>query len=294
MNGLAKKLVICSATAIAVVACGAKLKNADQVGGAFAATKDLGTKVDSLCTILSQRTTEPTLNGVGLSSDACQQAGLQAQNLNLNADLNFIALRQDGKKLSTNTGGIAGGDQTDEVQTRTEIWLNRSLLGIVKIVLPILKAKADGTSTSISQPDPNQNYSAKMVGSPVFDATNFTFHADFDLTSTKAQNGSADIQNRFSADAAMFNEQFGAATVMTTQDMPFSQSFIKRAKILVFVVPHAGDIYVDIITDITLNSTGAFAIEEKTVLTALSNALKSIPKLLNDAEANANVASSNP
>lgn len=276
-----KQLALMMAMLVLVSSCGARLKSADQVAGMFAEAKSLGEKVDSLCTTLRGRGQAPYLKDIGLSDDACSKAGQQAQNLKLlkNNAIGFSAIRSDGQKFSTSTTGL-GSDQTQRLQTRVELWLNRSILGVVSMLLPLIGKKDALAPSSTAKED----FEAKVIGEPEFDAKTFKAKIVLELTSRKDQNGQVDINNRVVVNAQLFDKQFGAATVESVEDMPKEKSFIKNIHVLVLMVPHASDIYLDIVTDMTLHSFGVDEAVKDQFLNTLSQAFKKIPALIDEAE----------
>ncbi len=263
--------------------CGARLKSADQVSGIFSGSGSLGNKVDRLCGTLRGRTVAPYLKDIGLSNDACAKAGEQAQDLKLSTNIGFSAIRSDGQKFSTSTTGF-GGEQTQRLQTRVELWLNRNILGIVSLLLPMLNDKSKLNS---NQPAKEEDFAVKVIGEPEFDAKEFKLKLQLELSSRKDQNGQVDIFNRVEVNAQLFDKKFGAATVETLEDTPKEKSFIKSARILVLMVPHAGDIYLDIVTDMTLHSFGVDEAVKEQFLKILSDLFKKIPALVDEAEQNA-------
>lgn len=278
-------------------ACGAPVKKADEVSDIFDSSASLATKVGNLCTNLSRRQTEPRLTSGSLVGEACgRQVGAFAQNLNMNADLRFAAVRSDGKRFSTNTGGVTTADNpTLKLETRTEVWLNRSLLSIVRTLLPMLRDKSNNL---FAQKQPGQGtgdqakFTIKMIGSPQFDKTNFALHLEFDLVSTKADNGKVYVHNNFVVDAMLIDNKYGAATIRTkTPAATSADSIIKEGEFLVFIVPHAKDIYLNILTSLTLFSFGVDTAMEDQVLKTISDGLKAIPTFIKDAEAKAKAGS---
>ncbi len=294
MRALSLNLATVAAIHLAVSGCGARLKSADAVSSNFASAKSLGDKVGALCTTLRERKKPPYLADIDLADDACTRAGQQAQDVKTlvakNENIGFSAIRSDGEKFSTSTTGL-GGEQTQRLQTRVELWLNRSILGIVRLLLPMLKDKSKGGLLGDSAAQDDEEFKIKVIGEPEFDAKEFKFAATIELTSRKEDNGQVDISNRVKVTAQLFDKQYGAATVETTEDTPKEKSFIKSAKVLLLMVPHDQDIYLDIVTDITLHSFGVNEAVKNQFLTTLSKSFMQIPNLIDEAERNANAQS---
>ena len=85
-------------------------------------------------------------------------------------------------------------------------------------------------------------------------------------------------------------EGLGAATVETTSDAPKEKSFIKSARITVQIIPHAGDIYLGIVTDMTLHSFGVDEAVKQQFLKVLSDFYKKLPGLIDQAEQKSNTS----
>ncbi len=276
-----------AAIAFAMGSCGAPLKSADEVGDIFSGSKDLGAKVLQLCNSMAANPEPPNLQGVSLAPQACTEAGRHAQPLNSQADLYFAAVRADGQKFSSIGASPDAADAKLKLQTRTEIWLNRSLLGIVQTLLPALKKKGDnvlGGGGQTTGTGAQQKFAIRVIGEPAFDAAQFKLHLEFELTARKQDTGSVDVQNRFVVDGMLIDKRYIVATVQTVEPAPVERSLISQAKFVVFVVPHAGDIYLDIITDIEMHSFGVDEIMKDQFLKIVSDGLKQIPKFLEDAE----------
>lgn len=277
------QLTVTGLVAGLMLSCGAKLKTADQVSHIFKNTQSLDDKVLNLCGVLQKRSSAPTLVGVSLADDLCgRPAGLSAQQLrDLKADegVGFANVVAEHETQSSNTGGISDPNKFCILKTRTQIWVNRSLISLLQLVMPMLKEKSD-SNTNDGKP---KKFNFAVIGKSEFDKDNWTFHVEFNLTSTKEQNGSVNIANRFVADAQLF-DKVGAATVETAGETDSKTSLLNKGKILAVAIPHAGDIYLDIITDLRLHDYGVCESMKKEVTKTISDALKMIPETLQEAE----------
>lgn len=265
--------------------CGAKLQKADEVQEIFANAKDLKGKILSLCNNVSQRQTEPTFNGISLASDFCKEPpGVQAINLNEltpKESLGFAAFESSNNSTDDINNAVLN------INTRSEVWLNHSLIGLLQSLLPKLKEKADGSGGLLKPKDGSkQQMDIKIIGDAKIDLKKLEFYVKFNLTSTKAQNGLVDISNEFIVNAKVFEDFAAIATVQTTGDSDPKNSLLKNAKIMAVAVPHAGDVYIDIITNINLHSYGVDKIMEKEFVKMISDSLRLIPDVINDAGSN--------
>lgn len=270
------KIIVASIAAILLVSCGAPLKKADQVSSIFSDSMQLNEKLTSLCDILKVRQESPNLNGIGLANDVCTKAGSRPLNYSsLNGALGFTVV--DGAS-STND---ATKSSIYTVRTRSEVWLNKGLVSLVSTLVGQLKNQTDsllgsGGAGSAS----NEKFSFKIIGKPNFDMEKFELSVDLSIVSTKAQNGQANIDNTFKVRGKLFDQKYFVAVAETTESAPVEKSLIESSKFLITIVPHAGDIYVDITTDVRLHSFGVDQTMKQTMVDTLGPSLLNIVNLL--------------
>jgi len=123
-----------------------------------------------------------------------------------------------------------------------------------------------------------------LLGEPQFDAENMTISLELEIVSAKSQNGQVDIHNTFRVDGILLDKRYAVATIETTKSESVKDSLIEKGKFVVFIVPHAGDIYIDLTTDLHLHSFGVDNAMQQQVLKTIGDALKMIPTYLQDAE----------
>jgi hypothetical protein len=263
--------------------CGAPTKEAKEGSSDFQTVMNLSQKVGELCKTLEARNEAPNLSNMGLSGELCTDVDTNARDLDSigeDEELGFAAVRSDRKIFDSAPNNFGGLEALLNLQTRTELWLNRSLLGIVSTLLPQLKEKSDAPETT----EEDAQFTIEKLNEPFFDKDNMEFTLRFRLTSTRQQNGFLNISNVFDLNAKIFNNRYGAVSVETVEDAPLETSLVKTGKFLVIVVPHANDVYMDIITNLDLYSFNVDSIMKQKFLNVISNALKKIPEFLRDAE----------
>ena len=258
---------------------GAPTKNADDVAHIFSDAMDLSEKAGTLCTSLQQRSQEPNLNGVGLANDICTEAGTSPQNYDsLSTSLAFT-------KVESTTSST--DSQIFSITTRSEVWLNRNLLQLASTLIGQLEDETSGILGGGGQgSSKNQDFTFEIIGKPEFDKSNFSFSLDFNLVSTRAQNGQIDLNNSFHVEGQMFEEKYFAVTAVTTGAQPVETSLMSEGKFLILIIPHAGDVFLDISTTLLIHSFGVNATMEESLVKALGPGLKSIPDLIAKLESN--------
>lgn len=249
--------IVSGAFYLQILSCGAPLKKADDVEGIFSSTAQLGEKMANLCSTLDRRQEAPNLRGVELGLEACTRAGLQAQNLNLSQPVTFAALRVDGKKFSDQNGN--GDTAFLRYQTRAEIWLGKPLLRLVSNLLPSLKDKSSGILGAgglQNNAGGQAGLTVRVLGEPQFDAATFKFSVRLYIESLRTQNGVVDIRNNFKIDGMLLDKKYVAVTVETTDNPSSDKSLINSGKIVLLVVPHASDVFIDVSLDMVFHSFG--------------------------------------
>lgn len=261
--------------------CGAPLKKADDVKHIFADSQDIFQKVTNLCRILQGRQQTPNLNGIALANQVCRSP---SSNPYMYDDLqNVLPFTTFLRNSSTNKDVTVQGATNEifKVQTRSELWLSRSLLQLAVKVFNSLQNETNSIlgqgGSSSSQ---NNDFNFQIIGKPKFDTKAFEFSIEFNLNSTKAQNGLVDINNTLRATGQLFEKKYIAVKAETIQDMPKEKSLIKSARILILLVPHSGDIFMDISTDFDFHSFGVDQAFSKEIEKTLGTGLKSVPDLV--------------
>lgn len=252
---------------------GAPTRSADGVAHIFADASDLSEKLADLCGLLQARSQEPKLTGVGLANDVCTQPGTSPQNYDaLTTSLAFTKV----ESLTSSTDS-----QIFSIMTRSEVWLNRNLLQLASTLVGKLENETTGVLGGGGQgSSKNNDFTFEIIGKPEFDNTDFSFSMNFNLISTRAQNGQIDLNNSFRVEGKMIDEKYFAVTAVTTGPQAVETSLMSEGKFLILIVPHAGDVFVDVSTTLLIHSFGVNSTMEESLVKALGPGLKSIPDLI--------------
>ncbi len=285
--------------ALVASGCGAPLKSSDEVAPIFDKAKSLSTKMQEICNIAISSQSEPNFNGIQFDRSNCDAAGTQSQDLKPNTEIVLAEVKtRRGNDLSVSTSNAqpavassstpaSGGSSEIAVGTRLQIWLNRPLLKMVQVLIPALKKRSDEMandgSTATAQPEQSK-FKIKVIGKPELDEAKMSLKLEFSIDSKKADNGTLDISNRFVVNGGLIDKKYIFATIATVSDQDVKNSLIKRGKILLFVIPHAKDIYVDVVSDMTFHSFGVDAAMQEQILKFLKKGLRMIPEFLEKAE----------
>lgn len=267
-------LFACSQGGAGIFGIGAPTQTSDDVAHIFNDVSGLSEKVGNLCNLLKVRGNQPNLNGISVANDVCTSPASSA--------VNYDAL---GKSLAFTSffgeGSGTGDNSVLSINTRSEVWLNRSLLQLAQTVVGSLEKETNNVLGQGGQSSSkNEDFQFEVLGKPNFDSQNFTFSLEFVIRSTREQNGQIDINNQFKVTGQMFDNRYFAATAQTLAPADFKQSILKEGKFLILIVPHSGDVFIDISSNLIFHSVGVDKAFESQIKTALEPGLKSIPDLL--------------
>ena len=258
-------------TGVALSFCGAPSKSASDVADIFKQDESLGAKVFTLCAGLSNREQPPNLkNPDHITEDECKGAGRDAQHMN-----NLISKKdQQLNFIGFSTESISGDKPAFKVRTRMELWLNKSIVGVVTLFSSSMQGMA-GTSTApgaeidlFGSPSTTTTSSGNETGiedvknvgvypkaifreSPVFNKETGEFHLAVNISTT----GQIVIDNDFYVDGGFYDGAI-AVSVETREDQIFEKSLIRSIKALAVIMPYDSDIYIDVSISMTLNSIG--------------------------------------
>jgi hypothetical protein len=259
-------LAVALATAVAG-ACGAPNKSAGDVANLFeGAPVTLQSKVSSLCDTLTKRADPPNLAGINLQLNGCNDAGLAALNYRDLTAFQFLGI----------DGDVPAADKTKVIEktVRAQIWLNRSLLAFASALGAKLQASAGGTGL-IAPPDSGKAL-ANIIKTELtqtqplhFDAEKFEVSGQLNVKAS----GIAEVDNDIVIAGKLIDGAF-AVTLKTTEDADLKKSLIKSVSGVVLIVPHAGDIYMDLYVDLQVNNIGLAGLFRQVIAGLLSDNLK--------------------
>ena len=235
---------------VAFLACGVPHQTAESVDHIFyGQASSLQQKVASVCDYLRSGKRGPTMDGVSYTQDACVNAGSKAQNLSTLKQFAFSAIESSGVKFNTENNSPNQSNLTNVIKFRAELWLNRSILGVAGNLIHELRKGA------ISNIIVSKKADMKIIKGPLFDPDIFRVQTLYKFDSTPLQNGSIDVHNYVLVDAMKISNAF--VTSIQFNDEPDSKkSFVKRGKAFVFIIPHAQDVYIDIMIEAEFHSFG--------------------------------------
>lgn len=250
--------------------CGAPAKSASDVAGIFGESKSLESKLTATCEALRGRSTSPMLKDVTFSP-SCSAAGRDAVELNRVSQLYIV-----GQK-DINTNGDESKDYV-EARLRTQIWLNRPLVGLAAIVGRLLNENKDykGGEVKIASPKNGPDLSGlvrtniEIVEPPKLDITTLSFGMKLKLR--VGDPGDYWIDNDVESSGVMLDDVL-TLTVKSTAEKTYDQSLLRGFSAFAAIIPHAGDVYVDVDLNIQFNKG-----------TGLESAIKTmLPKILGSA-----------
>jgi hypothetical protein len=267
------RLLLIQSVCLAVLCqgCGAPTKSAGEVASLFArSSKSLQDKVSELCKALQIRDEIPTLKNLSLETDNCKSAGLWA--LDYKKIDTFVFSGVDDVSPKKN-------DKIIHLGTRSQVWLNRSLLEFAASVSSLMKKKSSEASAgAIALPDSGDGKLSGLatttmtqLGQPMFnlDTLKFNTKINFKLS------GIVTADHDLTIDGQLIDDAF-AVTVKTTEDKTLKQSVMKDFRVLVLVIPHAGDVYLDMFVDLNAHNVGLETVFREQLKAALGSGLKGV------------------
>lgn len=256
---------------VAVAGCGAPTKSAGEVSHLFdGEAASLQSKQNSVCRILESRDEAPTTKGLSVSLDGCVDAGRAALDYKKIDAFYFRGLEDiEAEKNS----------KVIRKSVRSQVWLNKSLLGFAGAISKQLKKKAEnGDNTgevtlSDSSGGGLQNVAKTkitVIKEPKIDPESFSFSTLINFNVSGIINADHDIQ----IDGRLIENSF-AVTVQTTEDRKYEQSLIKNFSAVILIIPHASDIYMDLFVDLNIHNPGLETLVKSQIDSFLSTGLKS-------------------
>ena len=262
--------VVATFLCVSLASCGAPTKSAGEVSGIFAESKSLESKLTSTCDLLRKRSTSPMLNDVTFSP-SCDAAGRDAVELNRVSQLYII-----GQK-DINTTGDKDKSYVD-ARLRTQIWLNRPLVGLAAIIGRILQENKDYKGGEVKIPAPKDGpdlsglvrTNIEIMETPRLDLSTLSFGAKVGLK--VGDPGDYWIDNEIVTSGAVLDDVL-VVTIKSTAEKTYEQSLLRGISAVAVIIPHASDVYVDVDMSLQFNKG-----------TGLENAIKTmLPKILGSA-----------
>ena len=264
------KTIALAASIAAMSSCGAPNKSAGEVAHLFeTGTDSLQTKENNLCTQLQTRDAAPTVKGLSIDLNGCRDAGLAALEYKKVDGFHFVGLEDDVSSKD---------EKIIHRSVRSQIWLNKSLLGFASAISNQMKKKAEsgGNTGEVQHSDSAANKmqniaktKVTIIKEPKIDLKDFSFNALINFNVTGVINGDHDIE----IDGKLIDNMF-AVTLKTTEDRTFKQSLLQNFTAVILIVPHASDLYMDMFVDLNIHNPGLETLVKDQIDTFLSTGLK--------------------
>lgn len=264
-----KVMLAVASLCFAMISCGAPTKSAGDVAGLFNGSgATLGEKMNLVCTDLRDRSASPHLEGVSLSDEDCLAAGRAAQNYRQLTTFQFA-------NVSTQSISGTKGEKTVKISTRGQVWLNKSLVGLVGAFAKSLQGSA-GKSGALSVP--GSSFGGDLV-KPTIEVTDkiaFDQQAkEFSGAIKFRLDGAITVDNEIKVGGKIFADAI-AARIDSIEDREFKDSLLKNIQAVVIIVPYAGDVYVDFVLQLEVHSIGTDAVIAGALQEALSGGMKTM------------------
>jgi hypothetical protein len=248
--------------------CGAPTKSAGDVAHLFEGDgATLQAKVDQLCTTLRSRTTAPTLQNLAVDPGSCGSAGVMALDFKKIDKFAFQGVDEAG----------TGNGKLIHVAARSQVWLNKSLLGFATAVSGALKKKNGEAGVGpIEMPDSSGGKLGGLATTQLTQLVKPTFDLETLKFTTKINlklSGIVTADHDLDIDGQLLDGAF-AVTVKTTADREKTRSILKNFNALILIVPHAGDVYLDLFVDLNAYDFGIESVFREQLKAALGSGLK--------------------
>lgn len=262
------KMLLALAPFTVFSSCGAPTKKASEVGNIFSDTDSLQEKTNSACDFLKRRDESPSASDLKFTPD-CASAGLKALNLKEIDAFYFSGLEGNPPKE----------EKVVRKTIRTQVWLNRSLLGLATVIGKKLAAgqnlelgKLDIASAGVGK-DFSKLFKLdiEITKKPALDTKDLSFSMALNVKGS----GVATIENEIVIAGRLIRENNTfLVTIKSTKDQEFEKSLLKNFSGMVMIIPYAGDVYLDMILDMNVHNIGFNGAIDSQLNPVLGSALK--------------------
>jgi hypothetical protein len=255
--------------------CGAPTKSAGDVAYLFSDDgRALEDKVQSLCDALADRNSPPTTDGMVFNLGSCgDDAGKSAVDLPKIDRFHFVGFDPSQPPAA---------EQLIHKSVRAQVYLNKSLLGFAQALSARMKEKEDGGNTGVlALPETEAGKDGGLeamvqreitiIEEPKLDVEELEFTMKIGLKMT----GVVNIDNVIAVDGKLIDGAFGV-TIRSGDDQPYEKSLIKNFSAVLLIVPHAGDVYMDLFVDLMAHNPGLGALFNTQLDSFLSTGLKAM------------------
>ncbi len=244
--------------------CGADIESASGVEGMFSNVMSIQDKMNIICSDIDKDPEFKRSHHERFGKVFCSEA--PSANV---IDLNSVV---DKKKKYAINEEIKTEDENTYIDAfRIEVYANTGLLEGAQKAVPTLK---DFQKTDNADSPFNLTMKEKLK----FDEKTITASAKFELVSTEDKNGYVYIKNDWKLYGKKVKNYF-VATIDTTK--VYKDSKLNKAYIMAAIIPHAGDIYINIIGQIYLQGAGVNGAMAAAISTMITETLYDIKQKFN-------------
>lgn len=262
-----RKIVILFVTAFLVSSCGAPTRRPADVAGMFKREAELLRDVAArLCRQLAASAEAPSLSTVKLTASQCAGVDEHSQEFSKGGQLKFVQIKTDQMILDPDTpsnlnSDLAGGSPSERllyVQTRGQLWLNKSMMQLAQKLMNNLGAPQTAGTSSLLQAineaaatDPFVKMSFREVDAASVDIEAKKFTSRIEVSGS----GLAKTRNVLVSKGMIYNDAI--AVEIASEGAPsFEESLLNRMNAIVMIVPFGNDVYVDMTIDLRIHSLG--------------------------------------
>lgn len=262
-----------------LLACGAPTKKASEVSSIFGAPSSLQDKMDRSCSALFDGKNEQ-LADVSFDLSSCTDAGLSAINYDEAAKFYITGIEKAAQ---------AEDGEVIPLRLRSQVWMNKTLIELAAPFISRINGRVDGQSQlgdllSNTNHFEDSDIPEKLIRLEVEDlGGEFRLEKGFYLTQDLRLRAEGVVQLgldlRLSANTAAGNLSFVLTTLGASKD-----SFVRNIELLVFVVGHAQDTYLDFMINVEIANIGYGDQIEDATVTLIETQMKTIVDTLLHAE----------
>lgn len=248
-----------------LTSCGAPTRRPSDVAGMFKRDTELLRDVAGrLCRDMAKSVEAPSLSVVRMSVAECAQVDENSQEFLRSDQLTFLQIKTDQLTPEPATDGLSdnnfgdGSDRVLYVQTRGQLWLNKSMMQLAqKMMSAFSSAQDNGTSALLpainaaAAADPFVKMSFRELAATTVDMDAKKFTSRIEVSGA----GLAKTKNVL-VSKGMILEEAIAVEIASDGSPTFEESLLNRMNAVVMIIPFGNDVYVDMTMDLRIHSLG--------------------------------------
>ena len=243
--------------------CGAEVSSSADVEQMFNNVKTIQNKMDVVCSAISSDSNFDLSKHKVYGDSFCSTAPSD----------NVIDLKSvQSKDVVYGQNDSSKEDSDYRYSVRIDLFANTGILEGAQKAIPTLKDLKDVNNA-------DSQFSIATIEKLDLDDKNMTASAKIELTSPLEKNGSGLIQNRWKIYGKKVQNYFVAS--IDTYEKTSKESLLNNAYFMVAVIPHAGDIYINLIGVFYLTSRGVDGAMEKALTKMITDTLYDIGQKFN-------------